>query len=579
MERPGSRGSAVSRSGLRSGLRSSAGSTGTNYGGVGMKANISVADRPVTQHGVGGIRIGTAGPRRQVQDASYFVGLLRNRTSEISSEIKKLKKETERFKSENSSYMKYERQYEDLIKLVRNLEGKLADFNLSMDKARDSTDPEDVRAYQQQLAHRNQQEKKHIDAIFLERQRCEREIAEYDERLQKLRQMEEYKVSQLSENDRRRYNQLSQENLALLRALQSRRTELDSVLKRIKQGEAALGNDYIREEFRTLSKQWESIEQQRQVLEVELEESKLNPAEARARLLDKVKKDNQRVQDIQREIEEVQRENEARRKQASELQSEIERFRDVPANDSQRHDELAQRDREITTFLESFEDQTLSELEEQKRAQRMVVGLLEHLSLDMIHADELEDPFEESKDSESLSSFRRKSEESNASSREQMQQELQKHRAELEKIENLDAKIGNELSMIDQRKDTMKSEIKRFANVDELRNEADQRKELLLERRTEYQKRKDAMKTQASILKKGYDRQKASLAANETAQMIEGLEQKLRHYEQNIFHLNEFIIEKELETEFEREREECGRVIDELNALHIQIASNPAFQA
>ncbi len=34
-----------------------------------------------------------------------------------------------------------------------------------------------------------------------------------------------------------------------------------------------------------------------------------------------------------------------------------------------------------------------------------------------------------------------------------------------------------------------------------------------------------------------------------------------------------FSLEKEVETNFQSEREECGRIIDELNALHIQAAA------
>ena len=70
--------------------------------------------------------------------------------------------------------MKYERRYEELIKVVRALEGELADYNLAMDKARARTDPEDVVHYKNKLADMNMQVKQQVDHIFLERQRREK---------------------------------------------------------------------------------------------------------------------------------------------------------------------------------------------------------------------------------------------------------------------------------------------------------------------------------------------------------------------------------------------------------------------
>ncbi len=42
-----------------------------------LSSQLKVADRPVTQQGIRGIKTGSKGPNRQVQDRSYFMGLLR----------------------------------------------------------------------------------------------------------------------------------------------------------------------------------------------------------------------------------------------------------------------------------------------------------------------------------------------------------------------------------------------------------------------------------------------------------------------------------------------------------------------
>ena len=596
MDRPSSRGAAApSRSGLRTGsLRTAAGGGAPNYGGVGLNTNVSVAERPVTQHGMGGMRVGTAGPKRQVQDTSYFIGLLRGKCAEIGGEIGKLKKEADKFAQDNSSYTKYERQYEELIKMVRQLEGKLADYNLAMDKARDSTDPEDVRAYQQQLAARNAQEKKTVDSIFLERQRCEEAVRAVEDKISKQRQLEEYKVGQLSEGERTRYHALAQELTALQRTVAGRSGELDSLRKRVKQGEMALENDHLREEYHQLSRQLDALLRDKGNLQTELEASKLDPAEARQRMLDKVKADNARIQELQRQAEEADREAESKRKQAVELAQELEERRagagagqasrglggnggfggggGAGGDEGQKYEALFARDQEMTQFLQGFDEAVLKELEEHKKAQRMIVGLLEHTSRHLGREGALpnEEQLGEMRDS---LSFKKKALESSQSTQEQLHKELEKRRGELDKVNTLDTKIEVELKSLTARIDVMKSEMVQFVKIDELRAEADRTREELIGTRKEYQKRRDQIKAQVALVQARHDKRKSALADDETARTIEGLEQKLRHHEQNIFHLNEFIVEKELETNFQGEREECGRIIDELNALHIQAAA------
>nr|KAF6433605.1 intraflagellar transport 74 [Molossus molossus] len=48
-------------------------------GGV-LSSQIKVADRPVTQQGLSGMKTGIKGPQRQILDKSYYLGLLRAET-------------------------------------------------------------------------------------------------------------------------------------------------------------------------------------------------------------------------------------------------------------------------------------------------------------------------------------------------------------------------------------------------------------------------------------------------------------------------------------------------------------------
>lgn len=43
-----------------------------------MTAGIKVADRPMTQQGLGGMKTASQGPQRQIQDRTYWIGEIRS---------------------------------------------------------------------------------------------------------------------------------------------------------------------------------------------------------------------------------------------------------------------------------------------------------------------------------------------------------------------------------------------------------------------------------------------------------------------------------------------------------------------
>ena len=117
-----------------------------NLTGIGYNTKVTSVDRPVTNHGMSGIKVNNQGPGRQIYDRTYYLNLLKNKNTEIVNEISKMKQEVEDINKDNNTYLTLERQYENLIKDVRKYEGELADYNLALDKYRSDTKPEDIEA-------------------------------------------------------------------------------------------------------------------------------------------------------------------------------------------------------------------------------------------------------------------------------------------------------------------------------------------------------------------------------------------------------------------------------------------------
>jgi len=114
--------------------------------GISIGKELNISDRPVTNQGMRGIKT-ASGPGRGVHDVGYFIGELRNKMKELTTEIGVLRKEVDGHKRDVRDYQSMDRRHEDLLGEVRELEGTLADYNLAMDKSRLGTDPADLESY------------------------------------------------------------------------------------------------------------------------------------------------------------------------------------------------------------------------------------------------------------------------------------------------------------------------------------------------------------------------------------------------------------------------------------------------
>ena len=101
------------------------------------------------------MKTSVGGVGRQVQDGSFFIGILRSKMNDIRAEIGRLRAEIDRHGKNLSQQGHLERTYETMLQEVKTLEGTLADYNLAVDKARTTADPGEVAKYLNDLEDHN----------------------------------------------------------------------------------------------------------------------------------------------------------------------------------------------------------------------------------------------------------------------------------------------------------------------------------------------------------------------------------------------------------------------------------------
>ncbi|XP_063768200.1 intraflagellar transport protein 74 homolog [Eleginops maclovinus] len=534
-----------------------------------LSAQIKVADRPVTQQGLSGMKTGMKGPQRQILDKSYYLGLLRSKINELTTETSKLHKEIDNYNQENSVYLSYEKKAEGLAGEIKDLQGQLADYNMLVDKLNTNTEMEEmINDYNILKAH-NDSEAEGIDSIFTERREREEAIRAIEEEIRRERRVAEEVVQAMPASKQEQYFTMTTANEELLQELTVLQEELDILITRKEDYDAELAHSHTKQEVVRLHETLLALEAKREAMEAE---HKSSPQEEREKLFKQVKEDNQEIASMERQLTEIRDRMEQITEQIRQLEQDSE---EAQGECQQKYRELKKREEEIDRYLESFEEVRAQEQDKMSQSQENIVSILEHCSrnmlrlhqVDTVTASELRNMQEVlvSKETEVVQS------ESTARG---LTTESQRLQQDLEKVQQLEGKITGELSSLKERVSTMETELVTYRDLDNLRHTGEEKKKRLQEERVSLTQRRDSFKQLLEEMNQTYEALKTKLQENETHAQLANLERKWQHLEQNNFVMKEFIASKSQESDYASVAKNVSQQVAEYNKSLIDSLQN-----
>uniref|UniRef100_A0A3B3WF38 Intraflagellar transport 74 homolog n=1 Tax=Poecilia mexicana TaxID=48701 RepID=A0A3B3WF38_9TELE len=511
------------------------------------------------------------GPQRQILDKSYYLGLLRSKINELTTETSKLHKEIENFNQENSVYVSYEKRAESLAAEIKDLQGQLADYNMLVDKLNTNTEMEEMINDYNRVKAQNDIEARSIDSIFTERREREEVIRAIEEEIRRERQVAEEVVQAMPSAKRDKYFSMTTANEELLQELAVLQEELDVLVTRKEDYEAELSHSQIKQEMVRLHETLASLEGKRNAMEDE-HKSLGSPQEEREKLLKQVKEDNQEIASMERQLTEIR----DRRRQISEDIRNLDQDSEAAQGEcQQKYKELKRKEEEIDRFLDSFEESRAEEQEKLTRSQEGIVSLLEHCSrnmlrlrhVDTVTASELKNMQEVlvSKETEVVQS------ESTARG---LTTESRRLQQDLEKVQQLEGKISAELSTLKEQVSTMETELLTYRDLDALRRSADDKRKRLQEERLTLSQRRDSFLQLLEEMSLKHEALKTKLQENETHAQLTNLERKWQHLEQNNFVMKEFIASKTQESDYESVAKVVYQQVADYNKSLIEALQN-----
>lgn len=532
--------------------------------GVGAHTEVKVTDRPMTMHGLSGLKTGSLGPKRQVYDKSFYMLELRKRCNELQEEVEKMNKEAEEIRRDNQLYGTLEKRYDALVKTVRNLEGDLADHNLAADKQRTDTRPEEVHHMYLIMKQQNDQQRQEVDQIFLEKKSHEEEIQTIHEEILSLARAAEERLNELHPDQQREYESLREESSRIGQELAERREEVDQINERLAVLEGHLRSDVFRVRAQQLQQARRTVAERLDELEAEARQCSLSIPEQRELLLAKVKSDNADIVACEKQVSDLKMEKERLRSQIQEVTTDSQTSADMQS-DQQKYEILFTKDQEMTQFIDSFDSLKAEEehklLEKQEAVKRLLESISNTLALQISpegHLRDVEDELE----------FKSRQLQNSETTQNRLEAELMKRQGELEKIDSLDVKISQELQQVEEKMQQYEEEIaNKFERVGEMQARGAGSLRSLDARRTFLEGRAACFRQQVSFLKLKHDSRKQQLVDDETAQKLDAQEQNIRQFGQTLHTLRAFIRQRTAEANFEAEMDNCLNISGQLNKM------------
>ncbi|NXC45487.1 IFT74 protein, partial [Penelope pileata] len=537
-----------------------------------LSPHIKVADRPVTQQGLSGMKTGIKGPQRQIMDKTYYLGLLRSKTSELTAEINKLQEEVKMYKQEKSVYLSYEKRAEALAGEIKDFQGQLADYNMVVDLLNTNTDMAEVIRDYNLLKVQNDRDAQSVDKIFTERQATEKLIQAVEEDIEREKVAADDIIKDMSQENQAKYMEMKAANEKLSQELVAQQQELDALSMKEESLRAEVAHSQVKQEAVQLYEKLSELEERRNQMIAE-DKNMESPQEERERLLKQARiEDSQEIASMERQLTEVKEKTNHFKKVIQRLDMDLEKHQ---GEENWKYKELKKREESMDNFLETFEEAKNQELDQKAQTEANIIALLEHSSRNVNRMKQISSVTnQELKIMQEDLTFKSNEMQKSQNTAKNLITESQKLQMDLQKMELLEGKMTDELASLKEKIEQTTAELEVYKDLPALKASGEEKKKRLQDDKEILTKRSHAFKKIMESMNAEYETLKRELQENETHSQLTNLERKWQHHEQNNFMMKEFIATKSQESDYQPVRKNVRKLVTEYNKALIEALQN-----
>ncbi|XP_078040486.1 intraflagellar transport protein 74 homolog [Augochlora pura] len=486
------------------------------------QTNINIMERPITQHGVAGVRPGTGrglSMMRQIQDKRYYSGILQLKIRELNQEILTLLKDIEDQNKESATYLHYDKRAKDLATELITLQGQLADYNIVVDKMTSDIGKDIVEQETEELAAKNDENLTRIENMFEERKELEQQLNKLEKQLENEKKRRDRLVESMSSNVKEKYTELLEEKTSLQEKINKMQQELDALSKEQAFLEEEIALSPLKQEAVKLQLQIIETEEKRRKLKEE-EKRRISPEEEKEKLLQKIKQDNMDIAAAEAQLTE-------RKKAIEEAEHELEQLEaDIEDSQSEKHikyKELRKKEEVMEQFMSTFEQHKQDETKKLYKLEEKVVDYLKNISsilntnVDIVDDNEMAMLHDiiTSNDDEYVD---------NDQSYEGLTKENLKLQQILGKIDLLEQRLQAEFSDLNEKINKKENKLTTLEDINNLKSKLSTKQEELIEECEQLKTQRSENIQERKSLQNEYDEIKLRLGNNEIYIQIDLLE-------------------------------------------------------
>ncbi|RWS31072.1 Spc7-like protein [Leptotrombidium deliense] len=428
-----------------------------------MSSALNLSSRPITSSGLVAPKTsrGRSALRRQVQDKSYWMGVLRSKMNDLRNEINRLGKECEAMRREESQISAWQRKAESLAKELNNLTQELSVYNEYTDRIRSGESIDEIKEDIAYLIEENDELHSRLEIAFEEKKRKEVLVANYEGEIKRIENNWNSLRRLMSAAERERFEEMERENKEM--SFECERLERQIVEWKDKKSKLEMINEssvdfFLRKETLQALMKLRALEKQKNDLM-----SESNAEDERGRLLAQVKRDNQEIASMESRMESL-------RNDVASLKADIEACDDVDAVEKYR--ELKKKEQSFDDFLKDFEQNKINETRKLQSYGESINSLVSRTSKFLSFIDTLKSAGEKSgSDKDAKSS---------------LLDEKRKLELELSKLQQLETKVVVELESLKKKVKTFDADIETYSDIPKLKAEMEAKVKDLEQKKQDY---------------------------------------------------------------------------------------------
>lgn len=538
--------------------------SGVGRSGTGLATakqfNVSMVDRPITQHGIAGMRPGTTRGlpmTRQIQDKRYYEGLLQLKVRELTQEIGTIMKDIEMQNKEKATFLHYDKRAKNLAAELTNLQAELADYNLVVDKMTLDVDKEVIEQEAKELALINERKTAEVERMFEQRKEMEQKLHKMEKDIENEKKRTEQIIENMDSNTREKYDNLFRQKTELQEQAQQMQRKLDQLSKEQMQLEEQIALSQMKQEAVKLQVRIIEAEEKRDKLREE-ESKRLSPKDEKEQLLQKIKRDNNDIAATEAQIAEKE-------KKVTEMEQHLEQLEtDMEDNNSEKqtkYQELRKREEMMEEFMSTYEQNKQEEMEKLEKLEREIVDKLEAVTNAVENNEYLTEAEELAilRDKFSYSDYE-------VAHRDDDFEELKKDYATMQQTFNrlriLEEKLQLESKQLKEKLKKQQSELIVLEDLDGLKTRNEHERDELITEREGLITEETICENKLKSFQEEYDELKERLEKYPIYPEISSLEEKLDKLKEDKKRIEEFITKEKERVNYEPLKEKAFKLIN-----------------